>query len=98
MFCQITPLISSSRHPKDFADQLSFGNLSSLPLAHILFAISPLSGLFNNSRGVALWNSRDYLPDAFGDDVLIPVVKDASLGTLQDHREIVCFFLSSINL
>lgn len=46
-------------------------------------------GLFNNSRGVQLWNSKDYLPDAFGDNMVIPVVKDATLGTLQDHREIV---------
>eukprot|EP00604_Paraphysomonas_vestita_P003552 CAMPEP_0174822930 /NCGR_PEP_ID=MMETSP1107-20130205/19929_1 /TAXON_ID=36770 /ORGANISM="Paraphysomonas vestita, Strain GFlagA" /LENGTH=312 /DNA_ID=CAMNT_0016043477 /DNA_START=107 /DNA_END=1041 /DNA_ORIENTATION=- len=50
-----------------------------------------IRGLYNNSRGVKYWNSRNYLPDAFGDDIVIPVVKDATLGTLQDEREIESF-------
>ena len=34
------------------------------------------------------WSTRDYLPEAFG-DCLIPVVRDGTVGTLQDDRVIV---------
>lgn len=45
-------------------------------------------GLFNGTRATSLWNSRDYLPKAFG-DVSIPVVRDGRVGTLQDDRVVV---------
>ena len=45
-------------------------------------------GLFNGTRATERWNDRDYLPRAFG-DVEIPVVRDGSVGTLQDDRVVV---------
>lgn len=47
-------------------------------------------GLFNGTRAVTMWNSRDYLPNAFG-DVEIPVVRDGRVGTLQDDRVVETF-------
>lgn len=44
-----------------------------------------IRGLFNDSRAVNLWNSREYLAKAFGDNK-IPVVRDGLIGTLQDDR------------
>ena len=48
-------------------------------------------GLFKNSTAVEKWNTRDYLPTAFGEGINIPVVKDGSVGTLQDDRQIDSF-------
>jgi hypothetical protein len=39
---------------------------------------------------VESWGSEDYLPSKFG-SWLIPIVRNAVIGTLQDHRELVNF-------
>ncbi len=46
-------------------------------------------GLFDRTRAVELWGSRDYLPLKFGEDRAIPVVRDGRVGTLQDDRVVV---------
>mmetsp|Transcript_11812 Transcript_11812/g.21905 ORF Transcript_11812/g.21905 Transcript_11812/m.21905 type:complete len:358 (+) Transcript_11812:56-1129(+) len=50
-----------------------------------------IRGLYSNSTAVQEWNNRDYLPAAFGEGINIPVVKDGSVGTLQDDRKIDSF-------
>jgi hypothetical protein len=45
-------------------------------------------GLFNNSRAVELWGTKDYLPSVFK-DFDIPIVRNATVGTLQDDRVLV---------
>ena len=48
-------------------------------------------GLYKNSTAVKMWNDRDYLPSAFGETINIPVVRDATVGTLQDDRKVESF-------
>jgi len=52
-----------------------------------------IRGLFNSSRAVQNWEDREYLATAF-ESIYIPVVRDGSLGTLQDDREIELFSTS----
>ena len=48
-------------------------------------------GLYKNSTAVREWHSREYLPNAFGDSINIPVVMDGTVGTLQDDRKVESF-------
>jgi len=47
-------------------------------------------GLFNGTKALRLWPTRDYLPRIF-EGIDIPVVKDGRVGTLQDDREVQAF-------
>jgi hypothetical protein len=59
-----------------------------------IFTCKCIRGLYRNSTAVKEWDSRDYLPAAFGENINIPVVKDGSVGTLQDDRMIDSFAAS----
>lgn len=47
-------------------------------------------GLFNGTKALELWPTREYLPKVF-EGVDIPVVKDGRIGTLQDDRVVQSF-------
>ena len=58
---------------------------------HTATATGEGRGLSKNTSAVAHWNTRDYLPHLFGEDINIPLVKDGSVGTLQDDRQVESF-------
>lgn len=47
-------------------------------------------GLFNGTTATEKWHNEDYLPSKLG-QFTIPIVRNAVVGTLQDHRELVNF-------
>jgi hypothetical protein len=61
-----------------------------------------IRGLFNGTRAVELWGTEEYLPSVF-ENFDIPIVRNATVGTLQDDRIIVrqqrhCWLLSKLLL
>lgn len=46
-------------------------------------------GLFADTKAVQLWGTEHYLPQVFK-DYTIPIVRNATVGTLQDERVLVC--------